>query len=235
MTKYLFTALAASLLMASSALAQTPASSASSGQQKPGTLPVQPASPVQTAQGSAGMQQAPGAQKVDPEKEKAIRQLMELSGTAKLGDNMTEAVAFQVKNQMSRTLPSDRLQKFMDDFNQKLGARSPSNEVVDAEISTYAQHFSMEDLEGMIHFYQSPVGQRMAKTLPQVLSESQRSAADIERTAALATLKDMAGDYPELKSMLPPDGQKPSLGPGAQPQQPRPQSPQQQQPNPPQQ
>lgn len=230
--KYLFAALAAPLLMASSALAQTPASGASSPQHQPGTLPVQPASQEQAGQGAPRMPQAPPAQKVDPEKEKAIRQLMDLSGTAKLGDNMTEAVAFQVKSQMSRTLPSDRLQKFMDDFNQKLGARSPNNEVLDAEISTYAQHFSMEDLEGMIHFYQSPVGQRMAKTLPQVLQESQRSAADIERNAALATLKDMTGDYPELKSMLPSDEQKPSLGPGAQPQQPRPQAPQQRQPNP---
>ena len=79
----------------------------------------------------------------------------------------------------------------------------------------------------MIKFYETPVGQRMAKTLPQVMQESQKTAADIERSAALSTLKDMAGDYPELKSMLPPDEQKPSLGPGAQPQQPNPPKPQQ--------
>jgi len=229
--KYLLANLAASLLVASSALAQAPAPGSSSGQHQPGVSASRPAQQAQS-QESSGVQQAPGAQKVDPEKEKVIRQLMELNGTSKLGDNMTEAVAFQVKTQMSRSLASDRLQKFMDDFNQKLGARSPSNGVLDAEVSTYAQHFSMEDLQGMIHFYETPVGQRMAKALPQVLQESQRTAADIERTAALATLKDMAGEYPELKSMLPPDEKKPSLGPGGQPQRPKPQGPEQQ-PNPP--
>ena len=230
--KYPFAILGAALLVASSTLAQAPAPGTPPAQGQPGVAASRPAQQAPTPQASPGMQPAPAAQKVDPEKGKAIRHLMELNGTSKLGDNMTEAVAFQVKAQMSRSLASDRLQKFMDDFNQKLGARSPANEVLDAEISTYAQHFSIEDLQGMIQFYETTVGQRMAKTLPQVMQESQKSAADIERSAALATLKDMAGDYPELKSMLPSDEPKPSLGPGAQPQSPKPQGPGQQQ-NPP--
>jgi uncharacterized protein len=227
--KHLFAILTAAVLLASTALAQAPSPSAA--QPRQGVAASRPAQQAPAQQASSGAPPSAQAQKVDPEKEKAIRHLMDLNGTSKLGDNMTEAVAFQVKAQMSRSLASDRLQKFMVDFNQKLGSRSPSNEVLDAEISTYAQHFSMEDLHGMIQFYETPVGQRMAKTLPQVMQESQRTAADIERSAALATLKDMTGDYPELKSMLPPDEAKPSLGPGAQQQQPKPQGPQQ--PNPP--
>jgi len=194
----------------------------------------QSAQPVHTQPGVAASstQQSPQAQspmaapqKVDPAKEKAIRHLMEVTGTSKLGDNMTEAVSFQVKNAMSRRLPADRLDKFMADFNQKLSAKGPSTEVVDAQIPIYAQHFSMEDLQSMIQFYESPVGQRMVKALPAVLQESQRTGAEIERAAALQTLKDMSGDYPELKSMLPADEQKPSLG-APQPQ-PKPQAPQQ--------
>ncbi len=229
--KYPFATIAAALLIGSSALAQTPAQSAPPVQRQPG-VPASSTQQTQRPQEPSATQQPAEAQKVDPEKEKAIRRLMELNGTSKLGDNMTEAVAFQVKNAMSRNLTGDRLQKFMDDFNQKLGARAPANNVSNLEVSTYAQHFSMEDLQGMIHFYESPVGQRMAKALPEVMQESQKNAADIERSAAMATLKDMSGDYPELKSMLPPDQPRPSLGPGAQPQQPKPQGPEQQ-PNPP--
>ena len=180
------------------------------------TQPGVPASPTQQSpqdQSPMAAPQEPAPQKVDPAKEKAIRHLMEVTGTSKLGDNMTEAVSFQVKNAMSRRLPADRLDKFMADFNQKLSAKGPSSEVVDAQIPIYAQHFSMEDLQSMIQFYESPVGQRMVKALPAVLQESQRTGAQIERTAALQTLKDMSGDYPELKSMLPQDEQKPpSLG-----------------------
>jgi uncharacterized protein len=224
--KYRLRLIAAALLTAGSALAQAPAQTTPPVQHQPG---VPAAQSTQKSQAMQATSPEPAAEKVDPAKEKAIRHLMELNGTSKLGDNMTEAVAFQVKNTMSRNLPSDRLQKFMDDFNQKLSARSPAHEVSNVEISTYAQHFSMEDLQGMIQFYESPVGQRMAKALPQVMQESQKNAADIERTAALATLKDMAGDYPELKTMLP-NEQKPTLGPGtpppSQPPSPKPQTPQ---------
>ena len=220
----------AALLVAGPALGQTPAQSPPV-QHQPGVPAAQPSQQTKPQAVPATPQQP--AEKVDSEKEKAIRHLMDLNGSAKLADNMTEAMAFQVKSAMSRNLPADRLQKFMDDFSQKLSSRSPANEVASAEVSTYSQHFTMEDLRGMIQFYESPVGQRMAKALPQVMQESQKSAADIERNAALATLKDMTDDYPELKTMLPGE-QKPSLGPGGQPQppSPKPQTPEQQ-PNPP--
>jgi uncharacterized protein len=221
----------AALLVAGPALAQTPAQP-QPVQHQPGVPAASSTPPLQKPQTAPVTPQQPAEQKVDPQKEKAIRHLMELNGSSKLADNMTEAVSLQVKNAMSRNLPAERLQKFMDDFNQKLTARSPANEVASAEVSTYSQHFTMEDLQGMIQFYESPVGQRMAKALPQVMQESQKNAADIERNAALATLKDMTDDYPELKTMLPGE-QKPSLAPGAQPQPPsaKPQTPEQQ-PNP---
>ena len=219
----------AALFAAGPALGQTPAQS-QPVQHQSGVPAAQPS--PQTKQQAAPATPQQSAEKVDPEKEKAIRHLMELNGSAKLADNMTEAMAFQVKTAMSRNLPAERLQKFMDDFNQKLNSRSPANEVASVEVSTYSQHFSMEDLRGMIQFYESPVGQRMAKALPQVMQESQKSAADIERNAALATLKDMSNDYPELKTMLPGE-QKPSLGPGGQPQPPSAKPQTEQQPNPP--
>jgi uncharacterized protein len=222
----------AALVVAGPALAQTPAQP--QPVEHPPSVPAAPSTlQIEKPQAAPRTPQQPAEQKVDPQKEKAIRHLMDLNGSSKLADNMTEAVSLQVKNAMSRNLPAERLQKFMDDFNQKLTARSPANDVASAEVSNYSQHFTMEDLQGMIQFYESPVGQHMAKALPQVMQESQKNGADIERNAALATLKDMTDDYPELKTMLP-GGQKPSIAPGAQPQppSPKPQTPEQQ-PNPP--
>jgi uncharacterized protein len=232
--KLLFAMIAAAAFTAGPAWAQTPAPAGPPVHYQPGVTA--PEQQTQSSPKPAATPQEPAPQKVDPAKEKAIRHLMDITGTAKLGNNMTEVVALQVKNAMGHKLPADRLEKFMTDFNQKLSARAPSNEVADAQVPIYAQHFSMEELQGMIQFYESPVGQQMVKTLPEVLQESQKTGAEIERTAALDTLKDMSNDYPELKSMLPSDEQKPSLGPGAQPkpQSPRPQTPQPQQPSKPQ-
>ena len=222
-----FTAIAAGLFLAGSALAQIAPRPPAHVQ--PGGPPASAASP----QPSAAPAAAPAPVKVDPAKEKAIRQLMDITGTGKLGNNMTEVVAEQVKSAMSRRLPADRLDKFMTDFNQKLNAKSPASQVDEAQVPIYAQHFSLDELQGMIQFYQSPVGQQMVKQLPDVLQQSQVQGAAIERKAALDTLKDMSNDYPELKSMLGPPEQQP--GPGSQPPGSlKPKQPQSQQPSKPQ-
>jgi uncharacterized protein len=205
-------------------------------QQQSSAPPHQPGLSAPSAQSQAAPG-APAPQKIDPEKEKAIRHLMEITGAAKDGDNMTMLLSSQVKNVVSRSLTGDRLQKFVDDFNTKLTAKSPANEVTSAEVAIYAQNFSIEDLNGMIQFYESPVGQHVMKALPEVLHQTQQQGATIERTAAFSTLKEMTGDYPEIKPLLP-DEQKPSLAPGTQPQQAKPQTqpeqpkPQTQQPQP---
>lgn len=227
-----FTTIAAGLFLAGSALAQI---------QPQAPAHVQPGVPASStaAQPAANPSNAPAPVNVDPAKEKAIRQLMDITGESKLGDDMTQVLSAQVKKAMSQKLSADRLQKFMTDFNQRLGAKSPATHVEDAEVPIYAQHFSLQDLQSMIQFYQSPAGQQVVKQLPDVMQQSHMEGAEIERKAALDTLKDMSTDYPELKPMLPPGGSKPS-GPGSQPpgslkpKPQQPQSPQSQQPPKPQ-
>jgi uncharacterized protein len=225
--KYKVIMIGAALFTASSVFAQ--ASGQSSAQpNRPGLSapPAQTEAKPQTSAAASG----PTAAKVDPEKEKAIRHLMEITGAAKDGDNMTMLLSSQVKTVVSRSLTGDRLQKFVDDFNTKLSAKSPSNEVTSAEVAIYAQNFSIEDLQGMIQFYESPVGQHVMKALPEVLHQTQQQGATIERTAAYDTLREMTADYPEIKPLLPGE-QKPSLAPGTQPQQPQ-SKPESQQPKP---
>jgi len=226
--KYRVTLMSAIFFAAGTLFAQAlPQSSAP--QHQPGvaapSAQTQPKPPATTAASPAA---APV--KIDPEKEKAIRHLLDITGNSKDGDNMTMILSSQVKNAVSRSLTGDRLQKFVDDFNTKLSAKAPSNEVMSAEVAIYAQNFSIEDLQGMIQFYESPVGQHVMKALPEVMRQTQQEGATIERTAALSTLREMTADYPEIKPLLP-EEQKPSLAqPGAQQQQPKPD---QQQPKPP--
>jgi uncharacterized protein len=222
-----FTAIAAGLFLAGSALAQI---------QPQAPAHVQPGVPASSAaaqpSANAPAPAAPPPVAVDPAKEKAIRHLMDITGTGKLGNNMTEVVSMQVKNAMSRRLPADQLQKFMDDFDQKLTAKSPATQIEDAQVPIYAQHFSMQELQAMIQFYETPVGQKMAKQLPDVLQQSQMAGATIERKAAFDTLQDMTTEYPELKSLLPQD-QNAAPPPGSlKPKQPQPQPQSQQPPKP---
>ena len=128
-----------------------------------------------------------------------------------------------MKNAVSRNMSGDRLQKFVDDFNQKLtGASRRPTEVTNAEVPIYAQNFSMEDLQGMIQFYESPLGQRVMKALPQVLQETQQGASRSSGQRLCATLKQMSGDYPEIKPLLPKTRSRRWRQVRAQPQSPKP-------------
>jgi uncharacterized protein len=205
------------LFVAGSTLAQAPSQSAAP-QHQPG-VPAQSAQPSELKPLPAAGAPAATAEKVDPAEEKAIRHLMEITGSS--GENMTANMASQVKSVVSRSMSGDRLQKFVDDFNQKLSAESPAAAVDNAEVPIYAEHLSLEDVQGMIQFYESPLGQRVMKALPQILQETQQRGQGIERNAALSMLREMSGDYPEVKPLLP-ESQRPSMAPGAQPPQPQP-------------
>src|ERR1700722_18678224 len=156
----------------------------------------------------------PPLEKPDPAKEAAIRHLMELTQTSKLGENISNAITGQVRGVMSQRIQQpDQMQKFMDIFTQKFTVAAPPSAVTDAEIPVYAHYFTMEDIQGLIKFYESPLGQRVVKTLPEVVQQTQQAGVQIDQNAALAVLRSMSTDYPELQQMLPPEPGTSPAGP----------------------
>lgn len=153
---------------------------------------------------------ATAAAKPDPAKEAAIRRLMELTQTSKLGDNIQSYITSQVRTGVGSALKADALSKFMDEFNQKLVSAAPASNVTDAMVPIYASAFSTEDIQGLIQFYESPLGQRVVKNLPAVDQQSQAAGVRIEQGAALAILRGMSQEYPELKQILPPEPGQPA-------------------------
>jgi len=200
--------IAAMLFTAGPTMAQTPAGGA---QQKPA-----PSAPVQPGQTAAAKPAATApAEKLDPAKETAIRHLLEITGGAKEGENINEGMTGRVKEVMTRALPPDQLPKFMDTFTQKFTASAPPSAVTDAVVKIYAQHFSLEDIQGITKFYESPVGQRMVKEMPDVARDSQDVGMEIDKKVVVDVLRGMSDEYPQLKQMLPPDPEHPAPAPSA--------------------
>ena len=158
-------------------------------------------------------------EKVDPAKAAAIRHLMDLTNTSKLGDNVVSYFTGRVKSIMGQNLGQDRLPAFMDTFTKEFSAKVNSDTINAAVIPIYAHYFTTEDIDGLIKFYESPLGQRVVKLMPQVDRDTQTVSLDLGNKAALATLQSMTTDYPELKQMLQPGpgagaGAAPESGPG---------------------
>jgi hypothetical protein len=68
----------------------------------------------------------------------------------------------------------------------------------------------MEDIQGLTKFYESPIGQRIVKEMPDVDQQMRTAGQQIETTVALAVLRSMSDEYPQLKQMLPADGSAPA-------------------------
>jgi hypothetical protein len=162
---------------------------------RPG-VPANPAPTSNAAPGSAA------ADKVDPAKDAAIRHLMDLTQSSKMGEDFNRYVTNQVHEVLSQALPPERLSKLMDTFSEKLATAIPASAINDAAVPIYAEAFSMEDIQALIQFYESPLGQRVVKALPRVAQESQRVGMQMEQKSAMTILQDMSNDYPELKQML---------------------------------
>lgn len=188
----------------------TPGTQQNPVQHQPGTpAPHKPSQPVPDQKPEPT---AAAAAKPDPAKEAAIRHLMELTQTSKLGDNIQSYITSQVRTGVGSALKPDALSKFMDEFNQKLVSAAPASSVTDAMVPIYASAFSTEDIQGLIQFYESPLGQRVVKNLPSVDQQSQAAGVRIEQSAALAILRGMSQEYPELKQILPPESGQPEPG-----------------------
>jgi len=204
--------LAAALSAAIPALAQAPAS----GSKEPAPAEHQP----DVSPGTPPAPAAP-AEKPDPAKDAAIRHLMELTQTAKLDDNVSAYFTDHVRAIMSQNLSADQLPKFMDAFKEKFAAKVPPGAVTDAVVPIYAHYLTTEDIQGLIQFYGSPVGQHVVKVMPKVDKESTNTGLEMGNKAAMETLHEMSSDYPELKQMLAPEnapsGAAPSPAPSPTP------------------
>jgi uncharacterized protein len=186
------------------------------GQTTPRSTPAKPAQlPPSTVESVAPMAPEP----VDAAKDAAIRHLMDITNESKLGDSLSGMISTQVRSMVGRNMDQDRLQKFMVDFDQQFRASVPSSKVIDAVVPIYARNFSTDEINGLVKFYESPLGQKMVQTMTQVSRDSEQAGFNIEKAAALATLQKMAADYPEVDKILPHDASKPA---GAQPTEPKP-------------
>ena len=174
-----------------------------------------PAPPVQ-----ADTPPAPHAQsseptaKLDPAKDAAIRHLMDITEVSNMGQSIQGYITQQVQEVAGRAVGAGKVQKFMDTFSTQFNASASPTAVTDAMVTIYAKNFSVEDIQGLIQFYETPLGKRVVKTLPEVSQQSQRVGVEMEQNAAIAVLRGMSNEYPEIKPMLPADEGQPQAAPG---------------------
>jgi len=99
----------------------------------------------------------------ESQKIKNIRKIMALTGSGKLGVQVVQNMVSSFKTTYPNVDPS-----FWDDFLKEV----TPDELVNLVVPVYDRNFTDEEIEGMLAFYSSPVGQKVLAKLPVVLQES---------------------------------------------------------------
>ena len=94
---------------------------------------------------------------------KNIRKMLMLTGSGKLGIQMMESMIASFKSHYSNVDSS-----FWNDFMKEVRPE----DLVNMVIPVYDRNFTAEEIEGMIVFYSSPIGQKVLAKLPVVMQES---------------------------------------------------------------
>lgn len=92
-----------------------------------------------------------------------------------------------------------RMKKWMDDLRKNM----PADEIVEAMIPAYQNHFTHGDIQAMNAFYSSPVGQKVLEQLPAVMQEGMQAAMPIMSKFLTQWKERMQDDLKEVEKTAP--------------------------------
>ena len=161
---------------------------------------------AQAAQQNAGVQQA--AKSIDPAKEADIRALMELVGARDIVQESMTTTSEQYREKMVATVPNnDKGQAFVNTFISTYQKKYDVDQFTEQLVGIYDKHYSDEEIKGLLQFYGSPLGQKVAAEMPKINHETQEAARAASSKAAKDSLQAVKDQNPDV-------GQSARLGSG---------------------
>ncbi len=122
------------------------------------------------------------AQKIDPTKEQLIRQVLARTKEAEQAqERMLQAMA-GMKLAMPRVA-----EKFWEKYRQLISA----DELRERLVGVYDKHYTSEELNELLKFYDSPLGKKVSEEAVPILRESMEIGQDLSKRAA----KSVSADY----------------------------------------
>src|SRR6266436_3404479 len=145
---------------------------------------------------------------MDATKETDIRSLMELVGAREMVQDGASNAIEQSRERLLATVPNnDKGQAFVNAFAANYQKKFDVDRVTEQLVSVYDKHFTEDEIKGLLQFYGSPLGQRVAAETPKISREIQASSRTEGTKAAKEALQALRAQNPEI-------GQSARLGNG---------------------
>ncbi len=112
---------------------------------------------------------------IEPAHDRAIRQLIVATGALEIGEQFANAVSMQMSQALRQSNPDvpprafDIIQEeVMGVISEELENGSFENQIV----PVYAKYFSLDEVEELLAFYRTPIGQKTIEVMPLLTQES---------------------------------------------------------------
>lgn len=145
---------------------------------------------------------------IDRVKEADIRSLMELVGARDMVQDGADSAIQQSREKLMATVPNnDKGQAFVNAFAASYQKKFDTDQITDQLVGIYDKHYTDDEIRGLLQFYGSPLGQRVATEMPKINREIQAAVRSASGKAAREALAEVKQQNPEV-------GQSARLGNG---------------------
>ena len=111
-----------------------------------------------------------------------VKELLELTGSAKLGIQMINSLMSTFKQQ-NPDVPAE----FWDGFKKEVN----TSDVINLIIPIYTKYYSDDDILQLIQFYKTPLGQKVIEKLPLITRDSYSAGAAWGKQLAEKLIEDL--------------------------------------------
>lgn len=141
--------------------------------------------------------------RIDPAKEAAIRQLIDLTGAKALASQMMDEMQKNLKPVMANALPAgDYREKLIDLFFEKFRSKADLQKLIDLAVPLYDKYLSEEEIKGLIQFYSTPLGRKTLSVLPKLMGEVQSEGTKWGQDLGRQCMTEVLSEHPELRKAL---------------------------------
>jgi hypothetical protein len=124
---------------------------------------------------------------------------MELVGARDLVQDGAGNSVEQSREKLLSTVPNnDKGQAFVNAFAASYQKKFDLDQVTEQLVGIYDKHFTDDEIKGLLQFYGSPLGQKVAAEMPKIGRETQAAVRAASTKAAKEALAEVKQQNPEV-------------------------------------
>jgi uncharacterized protein len=136
---------------------------------------------------------------IDPVKDSDIRALLELVGARDQVQDSVRQTAEQYREKLLATVPNnERGQAFVNATINEYEKRYDVDRVTEQLVALYDKHYTDEEIKGLLQFYGSPLGQKVASENPKIFHEIQETTRAEAAKAVRDALQQVKQENPAV-------------------------------------